>query len=291
MTDPSGSPRPDEGERADAAAERRPDGVDATEAGDAPGVDATGVDAPGGDEPGVDAPGEFGRQFAAAAEKSGLGALAREEKLSGRDLLTAVGGVRGILEALLPGLVFLLVYSGLTSFAGQDPQAALVPALVASIGLAVLFTLARLVAKGQPTQAIAGLIGVLASAALALWSGDARDNYVLGFFTNAGYALALTVSLVVRWPAIGLIVGFLMGDGLAWKQDKRKYRAAQFLTIVWIGLFVARLAVQLPFYLADNVEALGAMRLLMGLPLYALVLIFSWLVVRAVYPSSARTAE
>ncbi|MFE6966483.1 DUF3159 domain-containing protein [Agromyces sp. NPDC057679] len=250
--------------------------------------DDDGRDAP--EDSGADAA-EFGRQLAAAAEKSGLGALARDEQLSGRDLLGAVGGVRGILEALLPGLVFLVVYSSLTSFAGYDAQAALVPALGASVGLAVVFTIARLVAKGQPTQAIAGLVGVLASAALALWSGDARDNYVLGFFTNAAYALALLISLLVRWPAIGLIVGFLMGDGLAWKQDRRKYRAAQFLTLVWIGLFVARLAVQVPFYLANNVEALGAMRLLMGVPLYALVLVFSWLVVRAVYPSSSRSGE
>ena len=46
-----------------------------------------------------------------------------------------------------------------------------------------------------------------------------------------------------------------------------------------------------PFYLVDNVEALGATRLLMGVPLYALVLVFSWLVVRAVYPSSSRSGE
>jgi len=260
MTDPAGSQGSDrDDERADASAPTSPDAS------------------------------EFGRQFAAAAEKSGLGALARDEKLSGHDLLIAVGGVRGILEALLPGLVFLVVYSSLTAFGGQDPQAALIPALAASVGLAVVFTVVRIATKGQPTQAIAGLIGVLASAALALWTGDARDNYVLGFFTNAAYALALIISLLVRWPAIGLVVGFLMGDGLAWKQDRRKYRAAQFLTLVWIGLFVARLVVQVPLYLVDNVEALGATRLLMGVPLYALVLVFSWLVVRAVYPSSSRS--
>lgn len=235
--------------------------------------------------------GEFGRQVAAAAEKSGLGALAREEKLNARDLLTAVGGVRGILEALLPGLVFLVTYSVLTSIVGWDPQGALVPALAASVGLAVVFTLVRIVTKGQPTQAIAGLIGVIASAALALWTGNARDNYVLGFFTNVAYAVALLISLLVRWPALGLIVGFLMGDGVAWRDDRRKYRAAQFLTLVWIGLFVARLIVQVPLYLVDNVEALGVTRLLMGVPLYALLLVFTWLVVRAIYPSSARAAE
>ena len=245
--------------------------------------DAAASDAP--------AAGEFARQFAAAAQKSGLGAIARDERLTPRDVLGAVGGVRGILEALLPGLVFLVVYTTLTSFSGWDTQAALVPSLAASVGLAVVFTVARIVTKSQPTQAIAGLVGVLASAALALWTGNARDNYVLGFFTNAAYALGLLISLLVRWPALGLIVGFLMGDGLAWRQDPRKYRAAQFLTLVWIGLFVARLVVQVPLYLVDNVEALGATRLLMGVPLYALVVVFSWLVVRAVYPSSARSDE
>jgi Protein of unknown function (DUF3159) len=265
MTDAAGTPRPDD---------------DAGRSGPAGDPNVSGPE-----------PGEFGRQFASAMQKSGLGALAQDEKLSGRDLLIAVGGVRGILEALLPGLVFLITYSVLTSLAGWEAQAALVPSLGASVGLAVIFTLVRVVTKGQPTQAIAGLVGVLASAALALWTGNARDNYVLGFITNAGYALALIVSLLVRWPAIGLIVGFLMGDGVAWRQDRRKYRAAQFLTLVWIGLFVARLAVQVPFYLVDNVEALGATRLLMGVPLYALVLIFSWLVVRAVYPSSVASDE
>ncbi|WP_127793599.1 DUF3159 domain-containing protein [Agromyces sp. LHK192] len=231
----------------------------------------------------ADAKAEFARQFAQAAERSGLGGFARDEKLTARDVLTAVGGIRGVLEALLPGLVFLVVYSVLTSFGGQSAQAALVPSLVASVGLAIVFTVARLVVKGQPTQAIGGLVGVLLSAALALWSGDARDNYALGFFTNAGYAVALLVSLLVRWPALGLIVGFLVGDGTGWREDRRKVRLAQFLTIAWIGFFVLRLVVQVPLYFADNVQALGLTRLLMGVPLYALMLVFTWLVVRAAW--------
>lgn len=226
--------------------------------------------------------GEFGRQLAAAAERAGLGGLARDETLTGRDLLGALGGVRGLAEAILPGLVFLVVYT----FTKE-----LVPALAASLGLAVVFTVVRLVRRSGPTQAIAGLIGVGASAALALWTGRAEDNYVLGFYTNAAYAVALLVSLLVRWPLIGVIVGFLVGDGTAWRTERRKLRAMQFLTLVWLGLFAARLIVQVPFYFAGNVEALGATRLLMGVPLYALVLVFTWLVVRAVYPSSPRAGE
>ena len=41
----------------------------------------------------------------------------------------------------------------------------------------------------------------------------------------------------------------------------------------------------------QQIEALGAMRLIMGVPLYALLLVFSWLVVRAVYPASERDRE
>lgn len=225
---------------------------------------------------------ELSQSFAAAAERSGLGRIAREETLTPSDLIGALGGVRGLAEAIVPGLVFLVTYT----FTRE-----LVWALVASVGLAVVFTVVRLVARSQPSQAIAGLIGVAASAALALWTGRAEDNYLIGFYTNAAYATGLLISMLVRWPAVGLIVGFLMGDGTEWRRRKRTYRAMQFLTLVWLGMFVARLLVQVPFYFAGNVEALGATRLLMGLPLYALLLVFSWLVVRAVYPSKQAAAE
>lgn len=262
---------PGSDERADAAASDRPSGESI-----APATEPEPRSEPGTDQ------GEFGRQLAAAAERAGLGGIAREESLTARDLLGALGGVRGLAEAILPGLVFLVIYTITRE---------LVWALVGSLGLAVAFTLVRLARRSGPTQAIAGLIGVGASAALALWTGRAEDNYVLGFYTNAAYGAALLISLLVGWPLIGLLVGFLMGDGTAWRTERRKLRAMQFLTLIWLGLFVARLVVQLPFYFAGNVEALGAMRLLMGVPLYALVLVFSWLVVRAVYPSPARGRE
>ena len=37
-----------------------------------------------------------------------------------------------------------------------------------------------------------------------------------------------------------------------------------------------RLAVQVPLYFANNVEVLGATRLIMGLPLYALGVWLAW---------------
>ncbi|WP_353810085.1 DUF3159 domain-containing protein [Agromyces sp. SYSU T00194] len=241
-----------------------------------------GSNAPGDDASAHETAAGIGAGLAQAAERSGLGGFARDEALTARELLGALGGVRGLAEAILPGLVFLAVYA---------VWGALVPALAASVGLAVVFTVARLVARTPVTQAVAGLVGAGASAALALWTGRGEDNFVIGLWTNGAYATAILISLLVGWPLLGLAVGFLMGDGLAWKHDRKRYRAMQLLTLLWLGLFVARLAVQLPLYFAANVEGLALTRLLMGVPLYAVLLVLSWLVVRAVYPAGAARDE
>lgn len=216
----------------------------------------------------------LGQGLAAAAKRSGLGAVAEGQAPSGAALLGAMGGIRGLAETILPGLVFLVLYS----FTFNLPLA-----LGASVAVAVVFTVIRIIGRTPVTQALAGLIGVAASAALALISGKGSDNFVLGLLTNAGYAAALLVSILVRWPLIGLAVGYLMGDGVAWRSNKSKYRAMQLLTLAWLGMFVARLAVQLPLYLADNVAGLAVTKLIMGIPLYAPLVLLSWLVVRAIY--------
>lgn len=224
----------------------------------------------------------FGNQLADAARKAGLGKLADDEKLSPRDMLAALGGIRGLAETIVPGLVFLVIYT----FAKD-----LVWALGVSVALAVVFTVLRVIGKTPVLQAVAGLIGVVVSAALALWTGRGEDNFVLGLITNAVYATALLVSMLVRWPLIGLAVGYLMGDGLAWRGNKRRFQAMQLLTACWFGLFAARLLVQLPLYFSSNVEGLAITKLLMGVPLYAILLLVSWLIVKAVYakPTDAAT--
>jgi hypothetical protein len=64
----------------------------------------------------------------------------------------------------------------------------------------------------------------------------------------------------------------------------------RWLTLVWVAMFAARLLVQLPLYFSGNVELLGTLRLLMGIPLYAPLLVLSWLVVRAVFPKAPQAS-
>jgi hypothetical protein len=216
----------------------------------------------------------LGASLAGAARKAGLGDLMESERPTGAALLKAMGGVRGIIEAIVPGLLFLLVFT----FTQSLPWA-----LGVSVGVAALLTLLRIIGKTPVTAALGGLVGVVLSAVLALITNKPEDNFVLGFFTNGAYGAVLLVSVLVGWPLIGLAVGFLMNDGIAWRQDRVKRRALRWLTLAWAGLFILRLAVQLPLYFSGNVEWLGSTKLLMGIPLYAPLLVVSWLVVRGLY--------
>ncbi|MGO4383896.1 DUF3159 domain-containing protein [Specibacter sp. RAF43] len=189
------------------------------------------------------------------------------------DLLAAAGGVRGIAESVLPGLVFLVVFTLTRNLMG---------ALAGSVAIAVIFLAARLAQRTPLTQALAGIFGVALSAFLALKTGKAENFYAVGFFTNIGYLIAMVVSIAVRWPVLGLLFGYARNEGLRWRGEPERLRAYRVATWIIVGVMAARLAVQVPLYLAGQVDALGAMRLIMGVPLYALGLWVAWLVSRPV---------
>lgn len=253
------------------------DRPDPTTGGPQSGAAAAGE--PTAAAPAADATPGLGESIAAAARRSGLGQLTEnDESSTGAALLGALGGVRGLLETILPGLVFLILFT----FTQNVPLS-----IVASVAVAVVFTVVRIVGKTQVTQAMAGLIGVGISAILALVTGRGEDNFLLGIWTNAAYAAGILISMLVRWPIIGLAAGYLMGDGVAWRKDKRKFRVMQALTFLWFLLFAARLVVQVPLYLAHTdaaTSALALTKLLMGVPLYAPLLLITWFVVKGQFP-------
>jgi hypothetical protein len=250
----------------DGAAGREP-------AGDEP--PRTPLTPPGaGSQDGQTASDALGAALGGAAHRLGLDPSG--ESSTGRVVWKAMGGWRGVAESVLPSLAFVVLYT----IRPDD----LVLALGVSVGLAAVLTLLRIAQKSPPSAALGGLIAAGAAAALALWTGRGEDNFVPGFLTNTLYGSALLISALVGWSLIGLAVGFLMNDGTAWRSDRRKRRAFFWLTIAWSALFFARLAVQLPLYFAGDVTALGTLKLVMGLPLFAPLVAVTWLVVRALYP-------
>lgn len=204
---------------------------------------------------------------------SGFAALRPGETPTPQALWAAVGKTRGLIEALLPGIGFLTVYT----LTGN-----LLWSVAAPSALALSFIVARAVTKSPLLSALAGLAGILASAGVAMWSGRAEDNFLLGFGVNALSIAVLLGSLVVKKPLIGVITGLLVNDE-TWDEKKGVMRVAVWATWLWISVFSLRLSVQVPLYLSQSVSALALTKLAMGVPLYAAALWFTWLLMRSVY--------
>ncbi|BDZ50787.1 hypothetical protein GCM10025867_30280 [Frondihabitans sucicola] len=231
------------------------------------------------DEP--DAPAiSLSAQLRAAAQRAGISQVAPGEVPTGHALLAAIGGVRGLIESILPGLAFLVIYT----FSQQ-----LLPSVLIPVVLGVFFVVVRAVQRGPVPQALAGLLGIAISAVLALLSGRAVDNFLPGIVINAVSMVVLLITLAARWPLIGIVVGLLTSEGSAWRDDRAKRRVLTLSTWLWVLLFAVRLAIEVPLYLASQATLLGGIKLITGVPLYAAMLWVTWLLVRTVY--TARHAE
>lgn len=246
-------------------------------------------EAPGLEPPEPPAPSAsdiLGQALGSAARRAGMDPNA--DASAGHVVWHAMGGWRGVLESILPGLVFIVAFT-----ATMDPatgQGNLWLSLGLSVGIAAVFTAIRLIQRSPVAAALGGLIAVAAAAALALLTGRGEDNFIPGFITNTLYGTAMLVSALIGWSLIGLAAGWLMGEGTAWRRDRRKRRVFFWLALAWAALFFLRLAVQVPLYFAGDVTALGTLKLVMGLPLFAPLVAVTWLAVRALYPRAPMDA-
>ena len=221
--------------------------------------------------------------------KRGLAAVAPGEAPTGTALLAALGGIRGLAESILPGLVFLIVFT-----ITKSPWLS----AIAPVAVALVFLVVRLVQRGPIMSAFAGLLLVGISAAAVLLTGNANENFLPGIWINLAFLGGIAISLIASWPLVGLVLGALTGDLAGWRRNARVRRAAFAATWLWAGLFAARLAAELPLYLGQHTEALAVVKLVMGVPLYAAVLWVTWLLMRtpktpgpAVQPDSDPAAE
>ncbi len=215
----------------------------------------------------------FSESLAAAVRQSGLGRLEPGETPTAGALLGALGGARGLIESVLPGFAFLLLFT----FTHQLPISVLVP-----VAVAIGFVIARALSRSALTPAIAGVIGIGLTAGLSLLTNRAENNFLPGIVINSVVLVVLLVSILVRWPLIGVVIGLLMGNATQWRSDRLKRRAFTLATWVWVIPSAIRVAVQVPLYFASRADLLAGSKLLTGIPLYIAALWITWLLVRAV---------
>ncbi len=197
---------------------------------------------------------------------------------AGFSVKETIGGPLGIVESVTPTLVFMVAYMIVRSVA--------IPVIAASV-VSLGFCVYRLTRRQKVRSALMGLLLAAVCALAALMTGDARNYYAPGFVVNSFWLAVLLLSLALRTPGLGLIIQVfnqpLEGGFSAWRrrwtQDPALYRAYRDATWLWAGLFAIRLVVEIPLWALHLSTALGVARLLTGVPLFALVVWLTWLIV------------
>lgn len=187
-------------------------------------------------------------------------------------LMEQMGGVQGLAYSAVPIVVFVLINS----------VSELVPAIWAAVGVAVLIAVVRIVRKEPVQPAISGVIGVALCSFIAYRSGDAKGFFLLGIWTNLIYGGAFLLSIVVRWPLVGVAWSALNSLGFAWRKQRRALVGYDVATAAWTVVFASKYIVQQWLYAEDQTGWLAFARIAMGYPLAGLALIVTvWAVRRA----------
>ena len=155
------------------------------------------------------------------------------------DAKAAVGGWRGITESVLPVVVFI----GALALSGQNLKIAVIAALMVS-GVAIV---ARLCQRQSLLQALAGGAITIISAALAWYNQDAGQFYAMGLLVNVVWLAVVLISMLMRYPLVGVIVAVVTGCGMDWRKQPGERRRRYYLA-TWLlaGMFSLRLVVEVP---------------------------------------------
>jgi uncharacterized protein DUF3159 len=173
------------------------------------------------------------------------------------------GGLTGLIQSSLPPVALVLTNSlwGLRT------------AIAAALGVAVLVTAVRLARRQSIRPAIGGFVGVAISGAIASRTGEARDFFLADIWWSLTACIALTVSILLRRPLVGVVWNALRGVGAAWRHDPGSRRAYDVATAVAAAVFAARFAVQQWLYLHNEVGWMAVAKIAMNYPLWAVVLL------------------
>ncbi|MGP8298586.1 DUF3159 domain-containing protein [Streptomyces inhibens] len=204
---------------------------------------------PGPADPGTDG-GADGRQVTEAA------------------LFEAFGGVRGMVETVLPGLLFVTIFT-----INKDLHISAIAALAVSLVLAAV----RLVRKDTVKHAFSGVFGVAFGVVFAMMTGNAKDFYLPGMLYTLGLAVAYIVTTLAGVPLIGLILGPVFKENLSWRTRnpgrKKAYAKASW---AWGLILLAKCAILFPLYWWADTTQLGWVLIALKIPPFLLAVYLTW---------------
>lgn len=183
-------------------------------------------------------------------------------------LFEAFGGVRGMIETVLPGLLFVSIYT-----VNKDLNMSAIAALAVSLVLVVV----RLARKDTVKHAFSGVFGVGFGVLFAKMTGDAKDFYLPGMLYTLGLAVAYIVTAVAGVPLIGLMLGPVFRENLSWRTRnpgrKKAYTKASW---AWGLILLGKCAILFPLYWWADTTQLGWVLIALKVPPFLLAVYLTW---------------
>lgn len=205
-----------------------------------------------------------------------------ERGRGGSNPLTELLGGRGqALDASVPSVAFVGAWLAADALSWTQPVlAGGIAAVVVAAGIAVWRH-----RRGERPRAVAvGLLLAVGAALLALYTGRAQDFFLPRIVANAGSLAAWLVSIAIRWPLLGVVVGALTGHPRRWRGDPDLVRGYCRASWVWAGQYAVRVLVFTSLWAADRVVALGIAQVVLTWPLVVACVAASWPLVRSALP-------
>ena len=172
-----------------------------------------------------------------------------------------------LLDSLLPLVVFL-VLNALTEIRY---------ALWGAIIITVAFIVERLVKKGKLNYILTGFGGVLLAFGFVKLSGTEAGFFLPGFISGTITIVLCVGSVFVGRPLAAWTSFLTRRWTLEWYWHDRVRPAYTAVTLFWAVAFSARTALEYWLFQQDAVNALGAVKIVLGWPYTILVLILSYL--------------
>jgi hypothetical protein len=219
-----------------------------------------------------------------AASASDAGEGARESApaaLTSEMIAEAIGGPRGLLDIGISGLVFVVV----------NAATSLTPAIFSALGFGVLLVAFRLVRRQPVRQALTGFFVIGVAAFVASRTHSARGFFLPGILSQGALTIVAAVSLIIRKPYIGYVMGAIDTRFAHWRESPKLLRAMNQGTMIWGLVFLVRTVVQGLLYLANRPGWLAAVQLAQGWPLFAAALASTYALARRAAPAGQAEPE
>ncbi|MEU9117235.1 DUF3159 domain-containing protein [Streptomyces sp. NPDC048483] len=226
---------------------------------DRPTTDRSATDRPTADASAADAPAASGPDAAQDADGRAV---------TEKALFDAFGGIRGTAETVLPGLLFVAIFT-----VNKDLHFSAIAALAVSLVL----TAVRLVRRDTVKHAFSGVFGVAFGVVFAMMTGNAKDFYLPGMIYTFGLAVAYILTTIVGFPLIGLMLGPVFKENLSWRTRnpgrKKAYAKASW---AWGLILLAKCAILFPLYWWADTAQLGWVLVALKIPPFLLAVWLTW---------------